>query len=393
MISVNIRYKGKELSTIIPKRRQDLAEDIKKSGINLPAEKLKLRSNANDQYLVGLYTNNPLDDLIIDRLCKNDNLFELNNLCKILDNIADQDVIIKTILYSDARCINGIKKLFADHFIEFSDKLVLNTNLEEKPACFDVKKCVIEKAIAVTHKNFENISRFPFMSVKFLERNKDFMYYDNEENMYHCILLYDIDFGDGIVIESEGSSHTRYAQYIPQAKNIYEQFLDSHLNEIRFCCPIEIYQHIKDHPKDNRILDNADMTRYADDINTFIRENDLPAEHERGLMLWYSPEDPDDEISKKVQSAHCTVEVINGVLTGVITAKITGELSDKSMEKFRQYCIGQLRDGWGESLEQKYMRTENGEINISFWSDDGSWALIPEEEYINEKTEDMEMSM
>ena len=165
---INIRYKGKELSTIIPKRRQDLAEDIKKSGINLPAEKLKLRSNANDQYLVGLYTNNPLDDLIIDRLCKNDNLFELNNLCKILDNIADQDVIIKTILYSDARCINGIKKLFADHFIEFSDKLVLNTNLEEKPACFDVKKCVIEKAIAVTHKNFENISRFPFMSVKFL---------------------------------------------------------------------------------------------------------------------------------------------------------------------------------------------------------------------------------
>jgi hypothetical protein len=170
---------------------QQLAQrdDIKMA--NLPAEKLKLRSNANDQYLVGLYTNNPLDDLIIDRLCKNDNLFELNNLCKILDNIADQDVIIKTILYSDARCINGIKKLFADHFIDFSDKLVLNTNLEEKPACFDVKKCVIEKAIAVTHKNFENISRFPFMSVKFLERNKDFMYYDNEENILLNSLLSD----------------------------------------------------------------------------------------------------------------------------------------------------------------------------------------------------------
>lgn len=393
MINVNIRYKGKELSTIIPKRRHDLAEDIKKSGINLPAEKLKLRSNANDQYLVGLYTNNPLDDLIIDRLCKNDNLFELNNLCEILDNIADHDVIIKTILYSDARCINGIKKLFADHFMEFSDKLVLNTNLVEKPACFNVKKCVIEKAIALTHKNFEHISRFPFMSVSFLERNKDFMYYDNEENMYHCILLYDIDFGDGIVIESDGSSHTRYAQYIPQAKNIYEQFLDSHLNEIRLCCPIEIYQHIKDYPKDNCILDNADIVGYVDDINTFIRENDLPAEHERGLMLWYTPEDPEDEISEKVHSAHCTVEVINGELTGVITAKITGELSDESMEKFRQYCIGQLSDGWGESLEQKYMRTENGEINISFWSDDDSWALIPEDEYMSENTQDMEMSM
>ncbi|WP_028515150.1 DUF6329 domain-containing protein [Ruminococcus flavefaciens] len=262
MINVNIRYKGKELSTIIPKRRQELAEDIKKSGINLPAEKLKLRNNANDQYLVGLYTNNPLDDLIIDRLCKNDNLFELNNLCEILDNVADHDVIFKTILYSDARCINGIKKLFADHFMEFSDKLVLNTNLEEKPVSFDVKKCVIEKAIAVTHKNFEHISRFPFMNVAFIERNKDFMYYDNKENMYHCILLYDIDFGDGIVIESEGSSYTRYAQYVPQAKNIYEQFLDSHLNEIRLCCPIAIYRHIKDYSKDNCILVFHDSERY-----------------------------------------------------------------------------------------------------------------------------------
>ena len=40
------------------------------------------------------------------------------------------------------------------------------------------------------------------------------------------------------------------------------------------------------------------------------------------------------------------------------------------MAKFTDYCVGQLSDSWGESLEQKYMRTEGGEINISFWSDD-----------------------
>ena len=39
------------------------------------------------------------------------------------------------------------------------------------------------------------------------------------------------------------------------------------------------------------------MVGYADDINAFIYENDLPAEHERGLMHWYHPEGPDDEIS------------------------------------------------------------------------------------------------
>ena len=91
MINVNIRYKGKELSTILPKCNDELRADLKKAGIDLPAEKLKLRSSAKEQYLVGLYTNNPLDDLIIDRLCNNDNLFELNNLCGILDNVADHD--------------------------------------------------------------------------------------------------------------------------------------------------------------------------------------------------------------------------------------------------------------------------------------------------------------
>lgn len=96
MINVNIRYKGKELSTILPKCNDELRADLKKAGIDLPAEKLKLRSSAKEQYLVGLYTNNPLDDLIIDRLCNNDNLFELNNLCGILDNVADHDLIFKT---------------------------------------------------------------------------------------------------------------------------------------------------------------------------------------------------------------------------------------------------------------------------------------------------------
>ena len=393
MINVKIRYMGKELSTEIPKRSHELSAELKKAGIDLPSEKLKLRSSTKDQYLVGLYTNNPLGDVIIDRLFDNDNLLELNNLCEILDKASDRDNIMRCILDSDVRCINGIKKLFADRFIEFSDKLVLNTFLETKLTGFDVKRCIIEKAIAVRHKKFEDISRFPFSHEPLIAANKDIMYFDRKGNKYHCILIYDIDYGDGIVIEAEGNDYAQYAQYVPQAKTIYEQYRATHLNELRFCCPIEIYQHIKDNPKDNCILDNADMVGYADDINTFIRENDLPAEHKRGLMLWYSPEGPDDEISEKVQSAHCTVEAINGELTGVITAKIIGELSDESMAKFTDYCVGQLSDGWGESLEQKYMRTENGEINISFWSDDEAWALVPEDEYLSDNTEDMEMSM
>ncbi len=42
MISVNIRYKGKELSTVLPKSSNELNADLKKAGIDLPAAEYDL---------------------------------------------------------------------------------------------------------------------------------------------------------------------------------------------------------------------------------------------------------------------------------------------------------------------------------------------------------------
>ena len=76
---------------------------------------------------------------------------------------------------------------------------------------------------------------------------------------------------------------------------------------------------------------------------------------------------------------------------------MVGELSDEALAKFIDYCTGQLSDGWGESLEQKYIRTGIGEVNVSFWNSDDSWSLQTEDE-MNEgqseyMTEDPDMGM
>ena len=162
---------------------------------------------------------------------------------------------------------------------------------------------------------------------------------------------------------------------------------------MRLCCPLEIYRHIEDYPNDSCIADNAEMARYADEINIGIKENDLPEEQERGLMHWYHPGGDDDELENKVYSAHCSVEVIEGELTGVITAKVIGELSDKDMSKFIRYCSGQLSDGWGESLEQKYLKIGGSEINVSFWNSSDDWRLLPEKEYLDSLTQSEDMGM
>lgn len=102
-----------------------------------------------------------------------------------------------------------------------NDKLILNTALLRKESEFRTKSCVAEKAIAVSHDEFDNLKRHPLRDNDLIADNVDLMYCDSDDN-YHCLLIYDEEQGDGLLIESEGTSYARYAQYIPRAKELVE---------------------------------------------------------------------------------------------------------------------------------------------------------------------------
>ena len=272
------------------------------------------------------------------------------------------------------------------------DKLKLNVPyLERKPSSFGTNTCIVEKALPVTHSRFEELKRNPMQYCKEVEYNLAFMYSVKDD--LHCLLIYDKEQGDGIIVESEGYGYLRYAQFVPQAKLICEQFAQTQAHEMRLCCPLEIYLHVDNYPRECCIADNAEMAKYAGVINLGIRENDLPEEYERGLMHWYHAESEDDEVENKVVSAHCSVEDIEGELTGVITAKVVGELSDEAMANFIRFCSSCLSDGWGEGLEQRYLKTDIGEVNVSFWNDSDDWRLLPEQEYLNSLAQSEDMGM
>lgn len=102
------------------------------------------------------------------------------------------------------------------------EKLIINTNLLRKESEFRTKSCVVEKAIAVSNAEFENLKRHPLRDSKLIAENVDIMYCDSDNN-YHCLLIYDEEQGDGLLIESEGTSYARYSQYIPGAKELVEK--------------------------------------------------------------------------------------------------------------------------------------------------------------------------
>ena len=103
-----------------------------------------------------------------------------------------------------------------------NDKLMINTNLLRKESEFRTKSCVVEKAIAVSHAEFDDLKRHPLRDNMLIAENAELMYCDRDDN-YHCLLIYDEEQGDGLLIESEGTSYARYAQYIPSAKELVER--------------------------------------------------------------------------------------------------------------------------------------------------------------------------
>ena len=267
-----------------------------------------------------------------------------------------------------------------------NEKLVINANLLRKEAEFSTKACVVEKTAAVPHAEFESLKRHPMQDNDLIAENADLMFCD-VNNKYHCLLIYDEDQGDGLLVESEGAPYARYAQYIPNAKLLYENHMQTHLQEMKFYCPLEISRvpECWDDEEYNEISP-YEASAYKSEINHFISDFDLPEEKERGLMHWY---DRGNSVDRKVFSAFMSVEEHDGELVGVVTASVYGQLTEDELEDLREYCTGQLSDGAGESLEQRPIKTSDGEIHVSFWNSDDSWSLQTAEKMDSTQSEDL----
>jgi hypothetical protein len=114
-------------------------------------------------------------------------------------------------------------------------------------------------------------------------------------------------------------------------------------------------------------LSPSEAVQYMDEILAAIEKEKLPGEGDRGLMVYFYD---DQELSKKIYSLHPTVEEWNGKLWGVMVAEVYGELTEAETAKLLDFAVGQMSDGWGEGFEQRPIKTNDGEIYVSFWNSD-----------------------
>lgn len=124
-------------------------------------------------------------------------------------------------------------------------------------------------------------------------------------------------------------------------------------------------------------LDGSEVLVHEDSILAAIKKERMPEEAKRGLMTYYGK---DDAVNRKVQSYVFTVEQVNGRLMGVAECRIRENLTGEELNLLKEDITGQAADGFGEGLEQRPIKTDDGEIYVSLWSSEKSWSIVSRDE-------------
>ncbi len=134
-----------------------------------------------------------------------------------------------------------------------------------------------------------------------------------------------------------------------------------------------------DYDNEPEDITTSEACDYEDEILATIKRERLPSEGDRGLAVYLQ----DELLKSKVYSMNPTVEEWNGELWGVLEVKTYGELTDTELDALKSEWCGQESDGYGEGLEQRPIKTPDGELYLSFWDSSDDFFIKTEEELKN----------
>lgn len=192
-------------------------------------------------------------------------------------------------------------------------------------------------------------------------------------------------------MRKEGVVQTEYGLVLRRDRPIAQ--LTEELEECRLFSPLsgllypydEDWGGISDQPME---IGPGDLCQYEDQILERIGQERLEEEGERGLAVYLG----NRLLKRKVFSMNPTVEMWNGELWGVLEVKSHGALSPQELSGLMEEWLGQESDGWGEGFEQREIKTEEGDLCVSFWHS-GDGFFIKTEQELKQQTQDFGMKM
>jgi hypothetical protein len=146
-------------------------------------------------------------------------------------------------------------------------------------------------------------------------------------------------------------------------------------NIINFYCPLTVKME-DDEGGEFVEMDVGILGYYEDTIRDFIE-----ADMKRGGVGLPDCFQVSPELQDKLLSVRFDVENVRNEIFGCIRVNTIEPLTDEEKEEIRDYCIGQASDCYGEGLAQRPLKTDDGDLFISFWDSDEDWFMLDDDEF------------
>lgn len=144
---------------------------------------------------------------------------------------------------------------------------------------------------------------------------------------------------------------------------------------IHYYCPLQIHMTDEEYG-DWYEVDSGYGIAYKDEIHELVKR-----EQDRDLHNMADYFDGSAGAKAKLISAVWDVQEVGGELYGVIHTGLREVFSPEEEKEWINELIGQAADGFGEGLEQREIKTDDGEIYVSFWHSGDDYFMENETDF------------
>ena len=133
------------------------------------------------------------------------------------------------------------------------------------------------------------------------------------------------------------------------------------------------YGNLEDYPDE---YDGRFLAPHEEQIRNLIQRYDAMCKE--NLAEYF---DGSNSAVAKLKEVHFGTQNVSGVLYGCIRAELTEPFTEAEEAEFLDWLEGQCSDGYGEGLEQRPIRTEDGDLYVSFWNGGDDYFLLGSDDF------------
>ena len=174
------------------------------------------------------------------------------------------------------------------------------------------------------------------------------------------------------VLQDKVGSLKEFGQLMMQRR---EQDVTEH-----YYCPLTAmvyprndYGDLEDYPDE---YDGNYLAVYEDKIRDLIKKEE--SRDSENLAEYF---DGSNSVAAKLKEIHFSTQNVDGILYGCIRVELNEELTSEEDAEIKDFLTGQCSDGLGESLEQREIRVEDGDMYVSFWQSSEDYFMLNSDEF------------